>query len=233
MDILAHGLWGAVGAKALNKALARKGKTTQLNAWWTGFWGTFPDFLAFTPLALFILWGLLAGDATLGNFRSVAPDTYLNPIQYALRNLTRILYPLGHSMVIWVVMFGVVWLITRRPAWELLGWLSHIVIDIGTHPENFYPTKFLWPLSDFSVSGIAWATPTFLIINYALLFACIYALRDHKNILEGFRAMKTLRKVLLILLAIISIAGAWSTFQRRAGESLPHEPSSVHARSQG
>ncbi|MDP3975275.1 MAG: hypothetical protein Q8P88_03270 [Candidatus Jorgensenbacteria bacterium] len=224
MDILSHGLWGAIGAKALNRALAVRRKELRLNPWWTGFWGAFPDLLAFTPLVLFIVWNVTVGDATFTNFRTAVPDAYLNPIQYALRNLTGVLYPLSHSMVTWVVAFLAVWLLLRRPAWELLGWFSHIVLDIGTHPTEFYPTQFLWPVSDFSVGGISWATPTFLVINYALLFALLFFLRERRTLKESFRAMTRVRKIFLGALVIIAVLGAWSTFQRRAGEALPHEP---------
>jgi hypothetical protein len=228
MDILAHGLWAAIGAKALNKALARNGKQARVNPWWTGFWGVFPDLLAFTPLVLFIVWNAVFGDATLGNFRSIAPDAYLNPIQYALRSLTGILYPLGHSMVTWAVAFGIVWLILRRPAWELLGWLSHVIIDIGTHPTEFYPTPFLWPVSELRLDGTAWATPTFLVINYALLFALLFFLRERHTVRESFLAMTNTKKILLGLLAVIAIVGAWTTFNRRAADNAPpSEPAPV------
>lgn len=206
MDILAHGLWGAIGAKAANKSLARNGKSTRLDAWWTGFWGTFPDLLAFTPLAVFAVWGTFAGTTTFAN-----PG-----------GLTGILYPLGHSFVTWAVVFGVVWLIRRRPAWELLGWFSHIAIDIGTHPSDFYPTRFLWPLSDFHVGGIAWATPWFLAVNYVVIFGALYFLRDHQSLGDGFRAITNVRRFLAAVLALAAVGGAAVTFARRAS----HEPSS-------
>lgn len=237
MDILAHGIWGAIGAKALNKILERKGKTTRLNPWWTGFWAVFPDLLAFTPLVLFIVWNVIGGDATLGNFRSVAPDAYLNPIQYALRNLTSTLYPLGHSAVTWAVAFIVITVlynIPRPPSlklwrapWELLGWLSHIVIDIGTHPAEFYPTPFLWPVSELRLDGTAWATPTFLVINYALLFSLLFFLRERRTIKESFSAMTNTKKIFLGLLAVIAVVGAWSTFNRRAAETPAPAPEPV------
>lgn len=209
MDILGHGLWGAVGAKALNKVLARKGKAARLNVWWTGFWAAFPDLLAFTPLAVSLAVATFFGSVAFEGFRSV----------------TGTLYPLSHSVATWAVAFGVVWLILRRPAWELLGWLSHVILDVFTHPADFYPTPFLWPISEFRfMDGIAWATPTFLITNYALLFALLYLLRTHRGIKEGIRAMTTNKKILLGLLAVIAIVGAWITFDRRAANnnaSLP------------
>lgn len=232
MDILSHSLWGAVGAKALNRALEKGGRAVRLKVWQTGFWGAFPDLLAFTPLALFIVWSAVFGEATLEHFRSGAPDAYLTPLQYALRTLTSVLYPLSHSLITWGVAFAIVWAVLRRPAWELLGWFSHIVIDIGTHPAEFYPTPFLWPVSELRLDGISWATPGFLVINYALILSLLYYLRDHHDIREGFRAMTRMKKILLGFLIIAAIAGAWMTFDRRAVNRVPppqkeEEPATV------
>jgi hypothetical protein len=41
----------------------------------------------------------------------------------------------------------------------MLGWLLHIAIDIPTHSFRYYATRFLWPVSDFRIDGIAWRTP--------------------------------------------------------------------------
>lgn len=209
MDILAHGIWGAIGAKALNRVLGKKGKETRLNPWWTGFWAVFPDLLAFTLLGVSVVWGAFFDTGLFDGVRELLPIS---------------LYPLGHSVVTWVVAFGAVWLILRRPAWELLGWLSHIIIDIGTHPAEFYPTPFLWPISELRLDGTAWATPTFLVINYALLFTLLFFLRERHTVKESFYAMTNTKKILLGLLAVIAIAGAWRTFDRRAAEAPAPAP---------
>ncbi|GEM_PF-362471 len=206
MDILAHGLWGAVGAKALNKVLERRGATARLNPWWTGFWAAFPDLLAFTLLGISIAWTAVFGTNPFDGLRTLLPIS---------------LYPLGHSLVPWAVAFGVVWLIQKRPTWELLGWLSHILIDIGTHPAEFYPTPFLWPVSELRLNGTAWATPGFLAVNYILLLSLLYRLREHRDIKEGFKAMTNTKKIFLGLLAIVAIAGAWRTFDRHAANNIP------------
>lgn len=186
MDIFAHGLWGAAAVKALNRSVGAF-KRNPISPWWTGFWATFPDLLAFTPLAVVIVLSLITGDA-----------------DFIGRGATWFLYPFGHSAVTWVAVFLATWAVFRRPRWELLGWLTHIVIDIGTHPDGYYPTQFLWPLSDFTFGGISWRTALFLGVNYALLALVHYALRDHKSLKDGFHAMTLTRKVFFVLLFIVS-----------------------------
>jgi hypothetical protein len=51
----------------------------------------------------------------------------------------------------------------------LLGWWSHIVIDVFSHSANFYPAPVLYPITQRGFDGVAWNTPTFLIINYAAI----------------------------------------------------------------
>ena len=64
----------------------------------------------------------------------------------------------------------IVWLVFKRPRYELLGWTLHILIDIPSHSATFYPTPFLWPISDYRfLSGVSWSNPTYMVINYSLL----------------------------------------------------------------
>ena len=53
----------------------------------------------------------------------------------------------------------------------MLGWLMHIVIDIPTHSLSYYATRFLWPVSDYRVDGVAWWTPWLWVTTYAALGA--------------------------------------------------------------
>jgi hypothetical protein len=45
----------------------------------------------------------------------------------------------------------------------------HICIDIFSHSSAFFPTPFLFPVSNFYVNGHPWSHPTFMVINYGLL----------------------------------------------------------------
>jgi hypothetical protein len=186
MDIFAHSLWGAILGKAVHR-FSPKGGMIKISPWWTGAWAIFPDLLAFVPLALVIATGFIFGDIE------------------EVRHIISSLYSLGHSLVTWLVIFLLTWIIFRAPRLELLGWLSHIVIDIFTHPIGHYPTPFLWPISNVVFDGTRWAVPGFMVINYLLILSALYFLRDHKNIREGFHAISTPRKIFIGLLFLSSL----------------------------
>jgi hypothetical protein len=84
------------------------------------------------------------------------------------------LYPAGHSLLIFLLVFGITTAVARRVVLELFGWLLHILIDIPTHSFSYYATRFLWPVSSYRVDGIAWWTPWFWISTYALLAGVYY-----------------------------------------------------------
>ena len=79
------------------------------------------------------------------------------------------LYPAGHSLIVFLLVFGVATVLARRIVFEMLGWLLHILIDIPTHSFSYYATRFLWPLSDYRVDGIPWWTPWFWTATYGAL----------------------------------------------------------------
>jgi len=79
------------------------------------------------------------------------------------------LYPAGHSLLVFLVVFGIATILARRIVFEMLGWLLHILIDIPTHSFSYYATTFLWPVSDYRVDGIAWWTPWFWTTTYGAL----------------------------------------------------------------
>jgi hypothetical protein len=143
MEIVAHGLWAAAGAIA-----AKRSTTARISVWLTVWWAAFPDVLAFGPLVAVAVWLRLAGrfDPSGGFDRP--------PVQIGLP-----LYPAGHSLIVFALVIGVTSILARRIVFEMLGWLMHILIDILTHSFSYYGTRFLWPLSDYRIDGIAWWTP--------------------------------------------------------------------------
>jgi hypothetical protein len=157
MEIVAHTLWAAAAA-----ITAKKSTPVRLRPGWAVWWAALPDVLAFGPaivvgLALLLVRGRDA-------ISPGAPHVHLGLS----------LYPAAHSLILFAVAFAGATIIARRPVWELLGWLLHILIDIPTHSFSYYPTRFLWPISDFCVDGVAWWTPWFLAATYATL-AAVYA----------------------------------------------------------
>jgi len=149
MDIISHGLWGSV-------AFGRRNS----NSFWASFlFGIMPDFVAFAPFfALAIL-----GFYKFPKFSTEPPSPGIFP-DYIFN-----LYSISHSLLIFGAAFLITWLILKRPFWEMSAWGLHILFDIPTHSDSFFPTPFLWPLSSFHVSGIPWADPIIFIPNVILL----------------------------------------------------------------
>lgn len=169
MEIIAHGLWAAAAA-----ITAKRSTDIRLRIGWTVWWAGFPDVLAFGPSIAAGLWLGLAGGANAGSADGhLLPHVHIGPP----------LYPAGHSLIIFLLLFGVVSLLARRIVFELFGWLMHILIDIPTHSLRYYATRFLWPLSDVRVDGIAWWTPWFWGLTYVAL-AAVYFLLWKKGLLS-------------------------------------------------
>lgn len=169
MDILAHSLW-----TNLTREYYSKNKKVKISKWWSIFWGVFPDLFAFTPI---FIWTIL------NNF-------YLKPFEMEpaikdslfIINFTHTLYSISHSFIIFGIIFLFIYLIKKRIYFALLGWPFHILIDIPTHSYRFYPTPFLWPISNFKVNGISWSIPWFMILNYSLiLIFYILMFKNSKN----------------------------------------------------
>lgn len=55
----------------------------------------------------------------------------------------------------------------------MLAWLAHILLDIPFHTKAYFPTKLLWPLSDFSFDGISWGDARVWFPQLALLAAML------------------------------------------------------------
>jgi hypothetical protein len=175
MDIIAHGLWAAAGA-----TVARKSANVRIRLGWTVLWAMFPDLLAFGPPVAVGLWLLLTGGA---DFRSLRAG-HLPRVSFGVP-----LYPLGHSLITFLLVFAVASVLARRFVLELLGWLSHILIDIFTHSYRYYATRFLWPLSDIRFNGLPWWTPWFWCATYVAL-AIVYFLLWRKGWLTRARNSK-------------------------------------------
>ncbi|MFH1193019.1 MAG: Gmad2 immunoglobulin-like domain-containing protein [Candidatus Jorgensenbacteria bacterium] len=222
MDSLSHGLWAAAAAKAANKILRKRGNEQRVNPWWAGFWGAFPDVFAFAPLFFWVLARIVTGTFNVNDFVS---GTSGNHAMFPVSQLTGTLYDFSHSGIVFAAVFALAWLIFRRPAWAMGGWLLHILMDIPTHPTSFYPTPFLWPLSDIRLGGISWATPWFLIIDYAILGAVFFFLREKSTLTETStpreRAKKIFRWSLFGAFAVIIVLGTCVALYARRGQEPP------------
>lgn len=153
MDIISHALWTNVFyLKARRHA-----------RWWAIVFALLPDAISFGPFFIeeLAVHGIHEGPPT---FKPVA-----------LAYISRV-YPITHSLIVFVVVFALVWTIRRQTYWPLAAWGLHIATDIFTHSRNFFPTPFLFPFSDYTVNAISWANPYFLLPNLAALVVVYFAI---------------------------------------------------------
>lgn len=154
MEIVAHGLWAAAAA-----ITAERTSTAPISIGWSVWWTAFPDVLAFGPLVAIGLWLRLVDGTSAPEVGHVLPRM----------GIRLPLYPAGHSLIVFLLVFGLTTILARRIVYSMLGWLLHIVIDVPTHSFSYYATRFLWPISDFRIDGIAWGTPWFWAATYVAL----------------------------------------------------------------
>lgn len=170
MDIFSHGLWTGAAYKALNKK-----KGYKFNIFRAIWWGVFPDLFAFTIPMIWLIFNLISGgfivsDLPRPNIEPAPQDTL------PIFRLTSLLYSISHSALVFILILGIILAIRRQPVWEMGGWLMHILIDIPTHSYRFYPTPFLWPVSQWKFNGFSWSTSWFLILDYSLIVVTYFLL---------------------------------------------------------
>ncbi|MEK7576490.1 MAG: hypothetical protein AAB482_02225 [Patescibacteria group bacterium] len=177
MDIFAHALWTGAAFKTVNKKRKKK-----LSVWWGIFWGVAPDLFAFTIPFVWTIWNLSLGRITLQEIPQPRHNEPPSMNHYWVNDLARLLYNIGHSGIVFVIFFGVVWYLYRRPRFELFGWLLHLVIDVPTHTYAFYPSPFFWPIFGWDFRwGIAWEHPAFMLVNYSLLSIVWFAITRRRK----------------------------------------------------
>ncbi len=150
MDVFSHGLWGGI-------AFGRRSR----KSFWTALAiGMAPDVIAFGPFLV----TRLATEGTSFFARAGRPPGLSTIPEYV-----HSAYHVTHSLVVFALAFGLVWAIRRKPMMEMLAWALHIAMDIPTHISAFFPTPFLWPISDFHVEGIPWSRPYIFYPDWALI----------------------------------------------------------------
>jgi len=173
MDIFAHGLWTGAVYKLANSLRKKKEKTPKFAVRWAVFWGIAPDLFAFSH-SFILMW---FGQLFLGldhSFRGGSLEPASGLLNGAFE-FSRYLYNYSHSIVIFIVVFGLIWIFKRRPYYELLGWALHIFIDLPTHRYDFFPTPIFWPISEWRFKyGISWDESWFMKLNY-LALAVVYS----------------------------------------------------------
>ena len=170
MDILAHSLWAGVGVAFAARRIAIRRRTAVATVALAGL----PDVVQLAPL---LVWAAL-GPGTLAaliEFSLASPGQ--EPALPAMTGmLSHHLHCALHSAVIAGLTTLLLWLWLGKFWLPLAGWWSHIVIDFFTHSADYYAVPVLYPFSYWGFDGLAWNTPWFLALNYALLTLCIIAL---------------------------------------------------------
>lgn len=158
------------GTKAVNLK-----KKKPLKVWLAVLFGVFPDIFAFAISFVYLNYLRLTGSALPFVVR---PGEVEPPVQdqHPLLQFTHLLYNLSHSLFIFFIVFGLTAWYFRQPVWEMSGWFLHILMDIPSHSYAFFPTPFLWPVSDFKVDGIPWSAPVFFWTNVLFLAAFYFLL---------------------------------------------------------
>ena len=143
MDTFAHGLW--------TYAVFHRKKYV----WLAVLFGLLPDLLSF---GILFAANLVNGDLARGRPALETLPTWI----FASYNMT-------HSIIVFGFVFLIICIITKKWFWPLAAWGLHIITDVPTHSNGFFPTPFLWPISSYRFDGISWATGWFMLLNYGAL----------------------------------------------------------------
>lgn len=75
------------------------------------------------------------------------------------------------------------------------AWILHILMDIPVHTQEYFPTPFLFPLSDFTVNGVSsinlWiANWVALIIGYTYYYGIKRKVEDSRPDEQSMKNIK-------------------------------------------
>lgn len=147
-DILSHGLWGGI-------TFGRRS-----SYWLALIFGVMPDGLTFVPLVII---RLIEGDPVRGTpgLSTIPPWVFT-------------MYSLTHSLIIAGVVVSILFYIDKKIGIAGSAWILHVIMDIPVHNQEYFPTPFLYPLSNFSVNGVSslkiWAVNWLVLISVYIYF---------------------------------------------------------------
>ena len=165
MDIVAHTLWAAAGAAAIHRSRPLSRRTVVA----TLVLSALPDVLHLLPIAGW--WFFADGSfAALRGYAVAIPgqEPGLPPL---VGLLSHHLHCVMHSAPIAGLVTLALWAVQRTLWIPLLGWWSHIVIDVFTHSADYYAVPVLYPFTEIGFDGVAWIIPWFMVLNYTALAA--------------------------------------------------------------
>lgn len=169
MDVASHGLWGGV-------FFGRKNRKDFCLAF---IFGVAPDMLSFG-----IFFAQRIYSRGFDFLSGPPPVSIIPPYVSSMYNIT-------HSLIIFATTFFLVWIIRKKIFLPMFAWGFHVFLDIFTHSTQFFPTPFLWPISNYAFNGIPWGHPVIwfpnaglLIVFYALFWRKKRLLRSAKTIVS-------------------------------------------------
>lgn len=154
-DILSHGLWGGI--------IFRK-----RSSYWLAFiFGVLPDGLAFAPL---VILRIMAGASVRGR-----------PGLDAIPSWVYTIYSFTHSLIVAGVILSILLFVNKKVGIAAGAWVLHILMDIPVHTRDYFPTPFLFPLSEFTFDGVS--SIKFWAVNWiALMLVYIYSFLKSREI---------------------------------------------------
>lgn len=182
MDVLAHSLWAGAGV-----LLARRRWTvTPRTAAATVALAVAPDIPHLLPILGWSVFG--AGNAATVKGYAIAVPGQEPAVPPGVEWLSHNLHCVTHSAIVTAVTTLLLWIWLRSLWVPLLGWWSHVVIDVFTHSVDYYPSPVLWPITRQGFDGVAWNTPLFMVLNYLALAATyLWLLRPSRRARVGSR----------------------------------------------
>ena len=170
MDIVAHGLWAGIGVTLLR----RRWPVTPRAAALTIVLAVLPDGVHLLPILAWWAFGGGSG-ATLWAYAVALPGQE-PALPATVLMLSHHLHCILHSAVVAGLVSLACWRLWRAGCWPLLGWWSHIVIDVFTHSADYYAVPVLYPFTERGFDGVAWNQPWMLALNYGAIAAAAAAL---------------------------------------------------------
>lgn len=165
MDILAHALWVGTGVSMARRRWIVPTRTLIAAV----VLAALPDVFHLLPIAGWWIFG--DGSVQALWAYAVAVPGQEPALPAMVEFWSHHLHCVAHSVIIAGVITLLSWAL-RRSLWvPLLGWWSHIIIDVFTHSADYYPSPVFYPITEHGFDGLAWNTQWFMLVNYGVLLA--------------------------------------------------------------
>ena len=165
MDIFAHTLWAGAGITLARRHWPIPPRTAAS----TVGLAALPDLMHLLPLAAWWVFG--DGSADVLRAYAIAVPNQEPELPPLVALLSHHLHCIMHSALVAGAVTLLLWTLLRSLWIPLVGWWSHIGIDVFTHSADFYPVPVLYPITERGFDGIAWNRPWMMALNYLALAA--------------------------------------------------------------